>query len=67
MIHETVGLYLTQSGQIGAEIKCDERGRYSYAGKWGAGSGHSFDTMAGFLNSMLRDHPRHEIKINFWP
>ena len=67
MIAQTiVGHYLTASGADGALIKRDDRGRYSYTGKWGAGSGHSFDTMAGFLNGMLRHHPRHSIAIEFW-
>ena len=61
-----VGHYLTASGQDGAKISRDERGRYSYTGKWGAGSGHSFETMALFLNGMLRAHPRHSISIEFW-
>jgi len=61
-----VGHYLTASGQDGAKISRDERGRYSYTGKWGAGSGHSFDTMARFLHGMLRAHPRHSVTLNFW-
>lgn len=62
----TIAHYLTQSGADGVVIQLDEKGRYSYIGKWGAGSGHSYEEMVKELNSMLRAHPRHSIKLCFW-
>ena len=51
---ETVGLYLTKTGKVGVVIREWSRGRFSYIGEWGAGSGHSEEAMRGFLQDMVR-------------
>jgi len=50
----TVAEYRTRSGDVGVIVQRDDAGRYSYTGKWGAGSGHPLASMLAFLASMLR-------------
>lgn len=53
---EEVGLYKTASGAVGLQIRRHTGGSrvyYSYTGKWGAGSGGSFEDMARALEVAL--------------
>jgi hypothetical protein len=48
-----VGLYETSSGKVGMEIRRSPSGTYRYTGAWGAGSGHSHETMARWVRDEL--------------
>lgn len=48
-----VGLYETSSGKVGMKIVRSASGNYRYTGAWGAGSGHSHETMARWVRDEL--------------
>ncbi len=61
---EEVGLYKTMSGAVGLRIRRHTGGSrvyYSYTGKWGAGSGGSFEDMARALEVAL--HGKRGVKV----
>ena len=61
---EEVGLYKTMSGAVGLQIRRHTGGSrvyYSYTGKWGAGSGGSFEDMARALEVTL--HGKRGVKV----
>lgn len=62
---EIVGRYLTKTGKVGVLIRACAGGRFRYIGEWGAGSGHSEDTMRGFLQGMLRGRRGVQVDVVF--
>jgi hypothetical protein len=48
-----VGLYETANGKVGMKIIRSAGGGYRYSGAWGAGSTHSYDTMAQWVRNEL--------------
>lgn len=60
---EYIKTYYTKTGFVGAEVWRDKHGRYSYNGKWGAGSGLDSETMQTRMNEWERTKRKYSIQF----